>query len=271
MWRGDAGGVQGSWIDCAEPMQAAAQAFHSRAREPSAIVPFMARLLVVDDDSHIREVMRYALSEAGHEIVEAADGREALKRFAAERFDLVVLDIVMPEADGLTVCRKLRETSQVPILFVSSRDDELDRVLGLELGGDDYLGKPFSPRELVARVKALLRRASSALTPHASAAEEHVRHGPLALDLMRHRCTWAGHELVLTVTEFALLATLARAPGRVFNRDQLVDQAYGEAHVITERTVDSHIRRVRQKLAVLGADPIETVYGLGYRLRERLA
>jgi two-component system OmpR family response regulator len=200
--------------------------------------------------------------------VEARDGREAIDRLAAGGIDLVVLDILMPEADGLEVCRRLRRTSALPIIFLSSKDDELDRVLGLELGADDYLSKPFSPRELLARVRAVLRRLRE--RPQAEAAPEVLRRGALEMDLGRHRCTWTGREVVLTVTEFALLQALLGAPGKVFSRDDLVDRAWGHGHAITDRTIDSHVRRIRQKLGAVGADPIETVYGIGYRLREEL-
>ncbi len=225
----------------------------------------MSRILVVDDDGHIREVVRFALAQGGHEVVEAADGAAALAAFAAGGIDLVVLDIIMPEEDGLTVCRKLRQVSAVPIIFLTSKDEELDRILGLELGADDYLVKPFSPRELLARVKAVMRRTSG---PGRAEGGPRVAHGALEMDLDRHRCRWHGGEVTLTVTEFAILETLAQAPGRVFSRGELVDRAYGRGHVITERTVDSHVRRIRQKLAAGGPDPVETVYGLGYRLRE---
>ena len=228
----------------------------------------MARVLVVDDDGHIRDVVRFALEQAGHEVDEAADGAEAQVRFAQHPCDLIVLDIIMPEQDGLDVCRHIRARSRVPIIFLSSRDEELDRVLGLELGADDYLSKPFSPRELVARVKAVLRRSAS--PPPESAPAEVLAHGPLQMDLARHRCRWRDAEVPLTVTEFALLRGLLASPGRVLTRNGLVDRAYGHGHVISERTVDSHIRRIRRKLAALDADPVETVYGLGYRLRERL-
>ena len=232
----------------------------------------MSCILVVDDDGHIREVMRFTLQQAGHQVIEARDGAEAWRRFSEGGIDLCVLDIVMPEADGLDVCRRIRAASRVPIIFVSSRDEELDRVLGLELGADDYLVKPFSPRELAARVKAVLRRLQP--EPLATVADgeknEVRRRGPLEMDHGRHRCSWQGQEVILTVTEFALLATLMATSGRVYSRQELVDRAYGQGHVITERTVDSHIRRIRQKLSALGADPIETVYGLGYRLREDL-
>jgi two-component system OmpR family response regulator len=228
-------------------------------------------ILIVDDDPNIREVVRFTLVNGGYQVIEARDGAEALTIFGERSIELIVLDIVMPESDGLTVCRTIRAGSapknRVPIMFVSSRDDELDRVLGLEMGADDYLVKPFSPRELLARAKAMLRR-NHQISTDPPAKSEIVRYGDLTMDIARHRCTWCDTPIVLTVTEFALLETMARAPGRVFSRDALVDNAYGGDHVITDRTVDSHIRRVRSKLAAVGADPIETVYGLGYRIRE---
>jgi len=221
---------------------------------------------VVDDDGHIREVVRFALGRAGHSVREAEHGRAALRAVAEREPDLIVLDIVMPEEDGLATCRQIRKTSRVPIIFLSSRDDELDRVLGLELGGDDYVSKPFSPRELVARVSAVLRRTAAPVQPVGQ--ENTLRCGSLHLDLARHRCDLGGRELVLTVTEFELLRALLSAPGRVFERRQLIERAYDGEHHVTERTVDSHVRRLRKKLADAGADPIETVYGVGYRLRE---
>ena len=224
-------------------------------------------ILVVDDDGHIRDVVRFALEQAGQRVVEAKDGDEALQRFAQRRFDIVVLDITMPGIDGLEVCRKIRATSDVPIIFLSSRDEELDRVLGLELGADDYVSKPFSPRELVARIKAVLRR----LAPVAPATAEtpaQIGHGTLQMDLQRHRCAYGGEEVVLTVTEFAMLRAFVQAPGRVYTREQLMARACGPDHVISDRTVDSHIRRIRKKLTACGPDPVETVYGLGYRLRD---
>jgi len=224
----------------------------------------MASVLVADDDGHIREVVRFALEKAGHSVVEAGDGAEALRVLRQEPVDIAVIDIIMPEIDGLEVCRKVREKSQLPILFLSSRDEELDRVVGLEIGADDYVTKPFSPRELVARVKALLRRASVAAEP----AEPPLCRGELTLDLARYRCTWGRQEVALTVTEFGLLRSLMGTPGRVYTRGELVDRAWGYGHHITERTVDSHIRRIRRKFGDVGADPIETVYGVGYRLRE---
>lgn len=223
----------------------------------------MATILVADDDGHIREVVRFALERAGHRVVEAADGLAALQRGQEDAIDCVVLDILMPELDGIEVCRRLRERSRVPILFLSSRDEELDRILGLELGADDYVTKPFSPRELAARVKALLRRAAAPGEPGAAP----LRRGELTLDPERYKCFWRETEIVLTVTEFALLRSLMGQADKVYARAELVDRAYGLGHAITDRTIDSHIRRIRRKLAAVGADPIETVFGVGYRLR----
>lgn len=226
----------------------------------------MARILVVDDDPHLREVVRFALERAGHAVAEAADGAAALASFDAEAADLVVLDVLMPELDGLEVCRRLRARGPVPIVFLSSRDDELDRVLGLELGADDYMTKPFSPRELVARVKARLRSRNGGV-PAETAGGAVVRHGPLSMDVERHRCAWGEREVDLSATEFLLLHALLAAPGRVHSRGDLVERAYGHGHHITERTVDSHVRRIRRKFEPLGIDPIETVYGVGYRMQ----
>jgi two-component system OmpR family response regulator len=224
-----------------------------------------AHVLVVDDDGHIREVMRFALEKAGYRVTEAPDGTRAFELISKQRFDLVVLDIVMPEDDGLTLCRKIRAQSRLPIIFVSSRDDELDRVLGLELGADDYLTKPFSPRELAARVAAVLRRTQPPDEPVAPRAA--LVRGPVLLDVSRHTCQVNGRELGLTVTEFELLRALLESPGRVLSRAQLVELGYGSGHYISDRTVDSHVRRLRAKLGEAAA-LIETVYGVGYRLAE---
>jgi len=230
----------------------------------------VATILVADDDGHIREVVRFALENAGHRVVECADGAEALAAFAADGIDILVLDIVMPEKDGLDVCRAVRASSDVPILFLSSRDDELDRVLGLEIGADDYITKPFSPRELVARIKAILRRAGAAPAP-AQAARPPLKRGDLSLDPQRYRCFWKDREITLSVTEFALLEALMGGHDRVYTRAELVDRAWGFGHAITERTVDSHIRRLRKKFNEIGVDVVETVYGVGYRLGENEA
>jgi two-component system OmpR family response regulator len=226
----------------------------------------VATILVTDDDAHIREVVRYALERAGHKVIEAADGTAALKEFEKQPIDLVVLDIVMPGVDGLDVCRSVRERSEVAILFLSSRDDELDRILGLEMGADDYVTKPFSPRELVARVKAMLRRTAAGRPPESDDTAV-VRYGPLSLDPARHLCTWKDEPIFLTATEFMLLRSLLVHPERVWSRSALVERAYGHGHHITERTVDSHVRRIRKKFGDFSADPIETVFGVGYRVR----
>ncbi|MBU0550756.1 response regulator transcription factor [Myxococcota bacterium] len=224
----------------------------------------MARVLAVDDDGHIREILRFALEQAGHTVLEAADGRAALRVFEAEAPDAIILDVTMPEEDGLEVCRKIRATSQVPILFLSSRDDELDRILGLELGADDYVTKPFSPRELLARLKAMLRRSQRApVEPDAGP----LTHGALRLDVTQHRAHWGAAEIALTATEFTLLRVLLRHPGRAYTRAELVDRAWGPGYHVTDRTIDSHIRRIRKKLHLAGGDVIETVFGVGYRLK----
>lgn len=226
----------------------------------------MATVLVADDDRHIREVVRFALEKAGHRVMEAADGAAALEQVRNRPIDLVLLDIVMPEEDGLEVCRKLRQESRLPILFLSSRDEEVDRILGLELGADDYVTKPFSPRELVARVKAVLRRTTN--EGGESGEIRALRRGSLTLDPPRHRCTWSDEEVPLTATEFSLLRSLMLTPGRVYSRNELVDKAWGYGHHISERTIDSHVRRMRRKFERAGGDPIETVYGVGYRVRD---
>ena len=229
----------------------------------------MSRVLIVDDDPAIREVVRIALSRDGFDSIEAADGAAALAQFAAAAPDLVVLDVMLPEMDGTEVCRALRRHSAVPILFLSSRDSEVDRVVGLEIGGDDYLTKPFSPRELVARVRALLRRtAAHALpaSPPPRPGTTTLAHGRLRLDTEALRVTWDGAEVPLTATELGVLRALMARPGRVFSRDELMDRAYATERVVSDRTIDSHVRRVRAKFAALGAAPIETLPVFGYRL-----
>ncbi len=229
-----------------------------------------ARILLVDDDPHLREMLGYALRREGYELSEAGDGAEALRSFAQQPADLVVLDIMMPELDGLEVCRQLRRSSRVPIVFLSSKAEELDRVLGLELGGDDYVTKPFSPRELVSRVRAVLRRSQAPPLPPAEdqAVSEVMSMGPLRLDSQAHRCTVNGVDLGLTLTEFRMLQALLSAPGRAYSRDELVDRSYEGRHFVSGRTVDSHVRRIRAKLRDAGMDDvIETVHGLGFRLR----
>jgi two-component system OmpR family response regulator len=226
----------------------------------------MARLiLVVDDDPHIRQLLVFALTRAGYETREAADGEAALAAVEASPPDLIVLDINLPRMNGLDVCRRVRADSSVPILFLSSRDDEIDRVLGIELGADDYVVKPFSPREVVARVTAILRRTSA--HPAVPFREGAITHGRLRLDTEAWNATWGGEDVVLTVSEFSILRTLAAAPSKVFTRDAIIDRLRGPGFAVTDRTVDSHIRNLRGKFAKLrGHDLIETRAGVGYRL-----
>lgn len=221
-------------------------------------------ILVVDDDPHIRDVVCFALGKAGMETRAAGDGAEALRMAEEREPDLLVLDINMPEMDGLELCRKLRQTSEVPILFLSSRDDEIDRILGLELGADDYVTKPFSPRELVARINAILKRSRSQAGRQDV---ETVRVDKLEIDIAEHRATWGGDEISLTATEFQILLALASQPRRVFSRDDLMRAVYAPNIHVSDRTLDSHVRHVRAKLASVGADGlIETVHGVGFRL-----
>lgn len=223
----------------------------------------MARILIVDDDPAIRDVVRFALARAGFETVEAENGRVALDLFAKVPPDLIVLDVALPELDGTELCRQIRRDSTVPIVFLSSRDEEIDRVLGLEIGGDDYLVKPFSPRELVARIKAVLRRGIAVQTV---ADAKVLSHGALMLDLDAVRASWNGRDVALTATEFGILRTLMTRPGKVYTRDSLMDGAYAVEKVVSDRTIDSHVRRLRAKFEAIGAAPIETLHGIGYKL-----
>jgi len=222
----------------------------------------MASVLVCDDDAHIREVARFALARAGYTVEVAADGSLAYARVMQGGIDLLVLDVLMPELDGLALCRRLRAHTRVPIVFLSSRTEETDRVLGLDLGADDYLTKPFSPRELVARVAAVLRRTSAVEVP---VARPVLEIGEVAIDRDRHEVRVAGAPLTVTATELRLLSTLAVHRGRVLSRGQLIATVYGGDHHISERTIDTHVRNLRAKLAAAGAPVIETVHGVGYR------
>jgi two-component system, OmpR family, response regulator len=220
------------------------------------------RILVVDDEPHIREVITFALERTGMATVTARNGAEALQMLRRGSIDLIVLDVGMPEMDGLEVCRQVRKTSEVPILFLSARDEEIDRVLGLEIGGDDYVTKPFSPRELVARVNVILKRANGA-----GASRVPMSHGRISLDPGRHDVRCDGTRVDLTAVEFAMLEALLARPEFVFTREQLMSAAYrGNIHV-ADRTIDSHIRNIRAKLAEAGcSDAIVTVRGVGFRL-----
>lgn len=223
----------------------------------------MSTILIVDDEAHIRDVVRYALERDGHHVVTAGDGEEALARVREGGVDLVVLDVVMPELDGLSVCRRIREERALPIVFLSSRGEEFDRINGLELGGDDYVVKPFSPRELATRVKAVLRRTSGTPAP---ASQEVLEHGPLRLDPAAHEVRVGDTLVDLTATEFKLLQVLLEFRGRVLGRGELIEQVRDDTYNVTERTVDTHVRRIRAKLRPCGVDPIETVHGVGYKV-----
>jgi two-component system OmpR family response regulator len=228
--------------------------------------PMTQSVLVVDDDPHIRQLLAFALSKAGLLVSEAADGEAALQHVAELGADLIVLDINMPRMNGLEVCRRIRAQGDLPILFLSSRDEEIDRVLGIELGADDYVVKPFSPREVVARVQAILRRSASR-TPAAPAMSRAFMRGRLSLDQEAWRAAWDGAEVNLTVTEFGILGALAAAPSKVFSRDAIIDRLHGPGFAITDRTIDSHVRNLRGKFgAVGGVDVVETRAGVGYRL-----
>ena len=228
-------------------------------------------ILIADDDPHIRDVLSFALEKAGMQPTLAEDGRQALETFRShtarqQTVDLIVLDINMPELDGLEVCREIRKFSDVPILFLSSRDDEIDRILGLEIGGDDYVTKPFSPRELVARINVILKRTQAiARTPEPITTA--LRHGKLSIQPEQHTASWQGLEISLTATEFAMLHMFARQPTRVFSRDSIMGSAYDGNVYVSDRTIDSHIRHIRQKFAEAGCENIiETVHGVGYKL-----
>jgi two-component system OmpR family response regulator len=236
-------------------------------------------ILAVDDEARIREVVEYALVREGFRVSLAGDGQTALEMAARDPPDLVVLDVMLPEIDGLEVCRALRRGSRLPVLFLSARAEEIDRIVGLELGGDDYLTKPFSPRELVARVRAVLRRFEDAKiiakeTQVNEAASAKVRggsqrtlltHQGIEIDFERHEVRFAGARVDLTPTELGVLAALLERPGIVLDRAQLSRRGHEDGAVITERTVDTHVRRIRQKFALLGLDPITTVHGVGYK------
>ena len=224
------------------------------------------RILVVDDDPHIREVICFALEKAGMATDVAGDGQAALRQFRRRPADMLVLDIGMPELDGLSVCRELRRTSAVPILFLSARDEEIDRILGLEIGGDDYVTKPFSPRELVARVTGILRRLHAAVPP-GPPDETVLLHGRLRLDPARRQASFEGREVTLTGTEFAILQRLLSRPSHVLTRQQIIDASYAAGIHVSDRTIDSHVRNIRAKfLDAGGVDVIETVHGTGFRL-----
>lgn len=222
----------------------------------------MPRILIADDEPNIRDVISFALTRAGHSVTTARSGNEALQQARRTPPDLVVLDIGMPEMDGLEACRQLRKISDVPILFLSARADEIDRVLGLEIGGDDYVTKPFSTRELVARVNVILKRGRPTERSHAA-----LTHGLVTLDPARHLASYAGTQVDLTALEFEMAAAFLSRPEMVLSREQIMQAAYGPGFYVSERTIDSHIRNLRGKFVQAGCEAIiETVHGVGFRL-----
>ena len=227
-------------------------------------------IALVDDDRNLLTSVSMTLEQEGFQVRTFTDGESALQSISRTPVDLAVLDIKMPRMDGMELLANLRRTSNLPVIFLTSKDDEIDEALGLRMGADDYITKPFSQRLLIERIRALLRRAELARDADAPGKEQVVQRGDLVLDPIRHLCTWRGLPVELTVTEFLLLKALAMRPGHVKNRDQLMDAAYGENIYVDDRTIDSHIKRLRKKLR--GADAefnhIETLYGVGYRYRE---
>ncbi len=227
----------------------------------------MKNILVVDDDTHIRDVICFALDKAGYRHSAASDGMEAINKFAAEQPDLIVLDIGLPEMDGLEVCKQIRKTSDVPILFLSARDDEIDRILGLEIGGDDYVTKPFSPRELIARIKVILKRVGPKANDNVDEEDTLLQHGIVQLNPTHHSVTINGRAVELTTIEFAILKALLARPKMVFTREQILNAAYKQNMHVSDRTIDSHIRNIRSKLSQENCtSAIETVHGTGFRL-----
>ena len=227
-----------------------------------------ARILLVDDEHAIQKLLTYPLRKEGYEVVPALDGREALDRFEAQQFDLVVLDIMLPKLDGIEVCRRLRTRSEVPIIMLTAKDDEVDKVLGLEMGADDYIPKPFSVREFRSRIKAALRRSDMARS--SAPPGKPVGAGDLRIDFERRSVTMRGEPVRLTYVEFEILAALATKPGHVYTRETLLQQVWGDSRYRDPRTVDVHIRHLREKLERNPSEPeyLFTVRGVGYRFRE---
>jgi DNA-binding response OmpR family regulator len=236
--------------------------------QPISMPDSSSTILLVDDEDAIQSLLTYPLEHDGYRVVQARDGDEALRRFSEEDVDLVVLDIMLPRVDGLEVCRRLRAESTVPIIMLTARDDELDKVLGLELGADDYITKPFSIREFRSRVRALLRRAAT--PPHAGRRDEVIDRGEVLIDLPRRNVEVRGEPVQLTFVEFELLALLAAEPGIVFSRRQLLERIRGSADYREPRTIDVHVRHLREKIELDPRDPelIVTVRGAGYRFKD---
>src|SRR5690349_11122095 len=233
-------------------------------------MPDAATILLVDDEDAVQKLLTFPLEREGFRVLQARDGEDALRRFGTERVDLVVLDLMLPKLDGLEVCRRLRARSSVPIIMLTARDDELDKVVGLELGADDYITKPFSIREFRSRVRALLRRAKLPAY-QGDEADEVIVAGPLRIDIARRAVELDGGSVQLTYVEFELLRIMASNPGRVFSRKMLLEELWGGADYREPRTIDVHVRHLREKLERDPSEPeyIHTVRGVGYRFRER--
>ena len=227
-------------------------------------------IALVDDDRNILTSVAMALENEGFTVHTYSDGAEALAGLSRQPVDLAVLDIKMPRMDGMELLNRLRQQSDLPVIFLTSKDDELDEVLGLRMGADDYITKPFSQRLLIERIRAVLRRADTGDDAAKPGKEKTIVRGELVMDPERHLCTWKGAPVSLTVTEFLILQSLAARPGHVKSRDQLMDAAYGENVYVDDRTIDSHIKRLRKKFKAVDDEfnMIETLYGVGYRFRE---
>jgi DNA-binding response OmpR family regulator len=229
-----------------------------------------ARILLVDDEQSIQTLLSYPLRKEGYDVVQATDGRQALERFDEQPFDLVVLDLMLPNVDGLEVCRRLRGRSSVPIIMLTARSDEIDKVVGLELGADDYITKPFSLREFSSRIKAALRRAEMSRPDEATPDEAPLVVEDLRIDFEKRSVRIRGDEAQLTFVEFEILSTLARSAGRVFTRDMLLSRIWGDSAYRDPRTIDVHIRHLREKIERDPKDPkyLFTMRGVGYRFRD---
>jgi two-component system alkaline phosphatase synthesis response regulator PhoP len=225
-----------------------------------------SKILLVDDEPKVCELIKAYLVKDGYDVIIAADGKTAIEQAQRHKPDLILLDLNLPELDGLEVCRTIRRQSNVPIIMLTARDEETDKIVGLELGADDYVTKPFSPRELVARVSAVLRRYREGLKQ-----DKQIVAGEICLDLEGHKVTYSGQPLNLTAAEFKLLSVLASNAGRVYTRLQLMDSAFGESYEGYERTIDAHIKNIRQKISRLApelSNPLVTVRGVGYKLEK---
>ncbi len=228
-------------------------------------------IALVDDDKNILTSVSMALEAEGYHVRTYNDGEEALRGLSQQPVDLAILDIKMPRMDGMELLQKLRSSSNLPVIFLTSKDDEVDEVLGLRMGADDYIKKPFSQRLLIERIRTLLRRSELGDETPVKKTDAVLVRGPLVLDTERHSCSWEGLDVQLTVTEFLLLKALALRPGHVKSRDQLMDAAYGESIYVDDRTIDSHIKRLRKKFRQVdnSFSQIETLYGVGYRYGEQ--